>query len=230
MLEIKKRGNSGKKIFGNYVFELVSIMVLYIGSMVFALCWFSQPFDEKLELITVTGYATTETTTTTTNTTTTTTTETTTMTTTTTSETTTTEETTTTTTTTATDTMITTTEYIDPEPKGVSKDNLKLLGTFKGTYYSGGTKGGSGRRLIDCKSGGYDVKGSVACRYVYEKYKYNLNGRTKVYIECASVPSMSGWYYVDDCCGSRSVVDFYYSSNSRCQFKNAGVISVKIYI
>ena len=134
MLEIKKHGNSrNRKIFRNYIFEFVGIMVLYIGIMIFELCWFSQPFDEKLDLITVTGYTETETTNTTTNTTTITTTETTTMTMTTTSETTTTEETTTNTTATTTDTMITTTEHIDPEPKGVSKDNLKLLGTFKGT-------------------------------------------------------------------------------------------------
>ena len=209
----------------------VGIVIIMWFFMILAYTYFHDKdnHNKSLDIITVTGFTTEATTT---ETFTETTTSTTTMITTTSEMTTTTDTTTeeTTTTNTTTTTKVTTTKHIDPEPKGASKDNLKLLGTFKGTYYSGGTKGGSGRRLIDCKSGGSRVKGSVACRYVYEKYKYNLNGRTKVYIECSSVPSMSGWYYVDDCCGSRSVVDFYYSSNSRCQFRNAGVISVKVYI
>ena len=198
--------------------------------MIFALCWFSQPFDEKLELITVTGYTETETTTTTT---TTTTTETTT--TTTTSETTTTMETTTTETTISITETTTTTKAVtekQDEPIGVSKNNLKCLGTFKGTYYSGKSapcKGGSGRTLINCNTS-ENIKGSVACRAVFNSYGYNRNGRTKVWIECFGMPSMTGWYYVDDCCGSGSVVDFYYYKNSNCLFRKSGVISVKIYV
>jgi len=231
LLEIKKNGNSdSRKLPGDYVFELLCIMILYIGTMIFALCWFSQPFDEKLELITVTGYTETETTTTTT---TTTTTETTT--TTTTSETTTTMETTTTETTISITETTTTTKAVtekQDEPIGVSKNNLKCLGTFKGTYYSGKSapcKGGSGRTLINCNTS-ENIKGSVACRAVFNSYGYNRNGRTKVWIECFGMPSMTGWYYVDDCCGSGSVVDFYYYKNSNCLFRKSGVISVKIYV
>lgn len=237
MLEIKKRGNScNKKLFGCNMFELLCIMILYIGTMVFALCWFSQPVDEKLELITVTGYTETETTTTTTNETTTantTTTTTTEETTTTAMETTTIITTTSETTTSITETTTTkaATEKQD-EPIGISKNNLKCIGTFKGTYYSGKSvpcKGGSGRTLINCNTSG-NIKGSVACRAVFNSYGYNMNGRTKVWIECSGMPSMTGWYYVDDCCGSGSVVDFYYHKNSNCPFRQSGVISVKVYI
>jgi hypothetical protein len=118
------------------------------------------------------------------------------------------------------------------EPIGVSKNNLKCIGTFKGTYYSGNSipcKGGSGRTLINCNTSG-NIKGSVACRAVFNSYGYNKNGRTKVWIECENMPSMTGWYYVDDCCGSGSVVDFYYHKNSNCPFRQSGVISVKVYI
>ena len=215
MLEIKKRGNSSnKKLFGYNMFELLCIIILYIGTMVFALCWFSQPFDEKLELIIVTGYTETTTTMTTT----------------------TTEETTTTTMeTTISITETTTTEVVtekQDEPIGVSKNNLKCLGTFKGTYYSGKSvpcKGGSGRTLINCNTS-ENIKGSIACKYVFDSYGYNRNGRTKAWIECSGIPSMTGWYYVDDCCGSNSVVDFYYYRNSNCPFRDSGVISVKVWI
>lgn len=117
-------------------------------------------------------------------------------------------------------------------PATPSKDGLTCLGTFKGTYYSGKSapcKGGSGRTLIDCSAHGQGVKGSIAARYIYQMYGYKRNGRTKVYIECKDIPSMNGWYYVDDCCGSTSVVDFYYYKNSNCPFRNKGVISVKVY-
>jgi hypothetical protein len=235
MLEIKKSGNSdNRKLFRYYMLEFLCIMTLYIGTMVFALCWFSQPFDEQLELITVTGYTETETTTTTT----TTTIETTTTTTTTEETTTTTTKTTTTTTettTSITETTTTTTAVVTEKQDDsidVSKNDLNCLGTFKGTYYSGNSvpcKGGSGRTLINCNTSG-NIKGSVACRAVFNSYGYNRNGRTKVWIECSGMPSMTGWYYVDDCCGSGSVVDFYYYKNSNCPFRNSGVISVKVYI
>lgn len=110
---------------------------------------------------------------------------------------------------------------------------LTYLGNFTGTYYRGATnpcRGGSGRTLIDCAAGAMNVKGSVACKYIYANYGYYVNDRTKVYIEVPSYPSMTGWYYVDDCCASYSVVDFYYPNYNRCPFQNAGVISVKLYI
>ena len=109
---------------------------------------------------------------------------------------------------------------------------LTYIGSFRGTYYRGNTNpcnGGSGRRLIECASGG-EIRGSIACRYIYQTYGYNYNGRTTVYIEVPSYPSMDGWYYVDDCCASNSVVDFYYPNYSACPFQRAGVISVNLYI
>ena len=114
-----------------------------------------------------------------------------------------------------------------------SKVGLTCLGSFKGTYYSGKSvpcKGGSGRTLINCTTSSSGVKGSVASRYVYSKYGYKKGGRTKIWIECSGMPSMTGWYYVDDCCGANNVIDFYYSRNSNCPFRKSGVISVKVYI
>lgn len=114
-----------------------------------------------------------------------------------------------------------------------SKGGLTCLGSFKGTYYSGKSvpcKGGSGRTLINCTTSSSGIKGSVASRYVYSKYGYKKGGRTKVWIECSGMPSMTGWYYVDDCCGANNVIDFYYLRNSNCPFRKSGVISVKVYI
>lgn len=111
--------------------------------------------------------------------------------------------------------------------------SLTYLGNFRGTYYRGevnSCRGGSGRTLISCASGSGNIKGSVACRYIYSHYGYNVNGRTTVYIESDSYPSLNGWYYVDDCCASYSVVDFYYPNYSECPFRNAGVVSVRLYI
>lgn len=122
-------------------------------------------------------------------------------------------------------------QKVDPEPSG--KSGLTCVGTFKGTYYAGKSspcKGGSGRTLIDCSVHGQGVKGSIAAKAIYQKYGYKKDGRTKVYIECSEMTSMSGWYYVDDCCGSSSVIDFYYYRNGNCPFRNKGVISVKVYI
>ena len=112
---------------------------------------------------------------------------------------------------------------------------LRCLGTYRGTYYRGSTnpcRGGSGRTLIDCAYGAPSagIKGSVACRYIYANYGYNVDGRTKVYIESDNYPSLNGWYYVDDCCASYSVIDFYYPNYGNCPFRNAGVISVRMYI
>lgn len=164
-----------------------------------------------------------------------TTTSTTTMTTTTTTGTTTTEETTTTTTTTTEVTTTSTTVVTTTTTTVVQTTNgLKSLGSFKGTYYAGKTvpcKGGSGRTLVDCSTGSSGVKGSVASKLVYQNYGYKRNGeRTKIYIEVKDIPSMTGWYYVDDCNSTTSIIDFYYYRNSNCPFQKAGVISVKAYI
>lgn len=107
------------------------------------------------------------------------------------------------------------------------------LGRFKGTYYTptgrqtpGQTKGGSGRILEDCKNcNEFGIKGSVACRAVYEQYGYNLNGRTIVLIQSESRPELAGYYYVDDCCASLHVVDFYYDYASNCPFQYQGVVN-----
>lgn len=171
---------------------------------------------------------TTETTTTTTEITTTTTTEETTTESETTTTTTTAQTTTNTTTTTTATTATTTAQPVSPV------NGLTRLGTFTGTYYSGRSVpccGGSGRTLIDCTVGSNGVKGSVASRYVYRNYGYNRNGnRTKIYIEFASIPSMNGWYYVDDCNAENSIIDFYFYYNSNCPWSRAGVTSVKAYI
>ena len=111
--------------------------------------------------------------------------------------------------------------------------SLTYLGNFRGTYYRGDVnpcRGGSGRTLISCAYGSGSIKGSVACRYIYSHYGYNVNGRTTVYIESDSYPSLNGWYYVDDCCASYSVVDFYYPNYSECPFRIDGNISVRLYI
>lgn len=110
---------------------------------------------------------------------------------------------------------------------------LTLLGTYRGTYYRGDTnpcRGGSGQTLIDCAYGSGGIKGSIACKYIYANYGYNINGRTKVYLESDAYPSLNGWYYVDDCCASYSVIDFYYPNYGNCPFRRDGVISVRMYI
>lgn len=131
-------------------------------------------------------------------------------------------------------------EYVEPEP---SNDGMTYIKHFsRGTYYTG-WGGGSGRTLIDCLYGNGEIKGSVASYYLWRTYGYNYNGqRTKIYVEVSGYPSMSGFYYLDDCsanygywAGSRwvdpdDVIDFYYYSNSNCQFQNQGVVEVDIYI
>jgi len=153
-------------------------------------------------------------------------------------ETTTTETTTTTTseetTTTTTSEETTTNTTVTTTTTKSSSNGLTSLGSFKGTYYSGKSvpcKGGSGRTLIDCSTGGNGVKGSVASKLVYQNYGYKRNGeRTKVYLEIAEHPSMNGWYYVDDCNAVTSIIDFYFYYNKNCPFQKAGVVSVKAYI
>lgn len=47
-----------------------------------------------------------------------------------------------------------------------------------------------------------------------------------VYLEINERPDMNGYYYVDDCCGSYSVVDFYYDYSSNCPFQYQGILTV----
>lgn len=110
---------------------------------------------------------------------------------------------------------------------------------FQGTYYTpyggqsvSGLKGGSGRELISCSSANTDVIGSIACRYIYEKYGYSYKGnRTKVYLEIPSYPEMNGYYYVDDCCARYDTIDFYFSYTSYCPFEYVGrIYDISCYI
>lgn len=135
-------------------------------------------------------------------------------------------------------------EYIEPEPETPSSDGLTYIKHFsRGTYYPEGSVGGSGRTLIDCLYGNGEVKGSVASYYLWRTYGYNYNGqRTKIYVEVSGYPSMSGFYYLDDCSANYGywagntwvnpddVIDFYYYSGGNCQFRGQGVVQVDVYI
>lgn len=123
------------------------------------------------------------------------------------------------------------------KPKDIHKEtqtsSLTYVGEFKGTYYAGRTvpcKGGSGRVLVDCKTGANEIKGSVASKYAYKKWGYGKNGRTKLYLVVEGYPSMSGWYAVDDCNAESSIIDFYFYANANCPWRKAGVVKVKCYI
>ena len=107
---------------------------------------------------------------------------------------------------------------------------------MRGTYYAPGSWnqysaiGGSGHSLIDCNYGGDGyAKGSIASGYLYNLLGYYANGgRTTVWLCVDGYPEMSGLYYLDDSSGA-DVIDFFYSSNSNCQFSQAGVVSVDVY-
>lgn len=108
-------------------------------------------------------------------------------------------------------------------------DASNFVRTFsRGTYYCyerTDVTGGSGRLLMDCSIKDDEIKGSVACRYIYENYGYNHNGaRTIVYLEVPGCPQMSGFYYVDDCCASSDTIDFFFYYASNCPFSNQGVL------
>lgn len=115
-----------------------------------------------------------------------------------------------------------------------SSYNIEFVKTFsRGTYYPypAGTKGGSGRTLLDCSIGDGTVKGSIASSYLYSLYGYNHDDRTKVYLEIPSHPEMDGYYYVDDCdAWNPNVIDFYYYTASNCPFQMEGVVSVNCYV
>lgn len=109
-----------------------------------------------------------------------------------------------------------------------SQSNIQFVKTFsRGTYYCygrGSIRGGSGRWLIDCSVGDGVVKGSIACRYIYEHYGYKHNERTMVYLESPNLPCLTGYYYVDDCCASNDTIDFYYGYANNCPFSTQGVV------
>ena len=128
------------------------------------------------------------------------------------------------------------TEYIPSVEETPSPDGMAYVKHFsRGTYYCYGCEkyGGSGRYLYDCSYGNGDgIKGSIASSYIYSNYGYNYNGqRTKVYIEVAGYPSMSGYYYCDDSdAGNWNVIDFFYIYGSNCPFQNQGVVEVDVWI
>ena len=118
------------------------------------------------------------------------------------------------------------TTTLSVEDEIISKEFVKTFS--KGTYYcyeQTGVKGGSGRTLVDCSVGTYTIKGSVACRYIYNLYGYRHGSHTVVYLEIPDYPDMNGYYFVDDCCASYNVIDFYYDYKNNCPFKDQGVLS-----
>ena len=114
--------------------------------------------------------------------------------------------------------------------------NFNFVKTFsRGTFYAYGCpkKGGSGRDLIDCSVGDGDIKGSIASRYLYEKYGYLYNGeRSKFYLEIEGYEQMNGYYYLDDSSapGNDEVIDFFYIHECNCPFMTQGVVKVNCYI
>lgn len=114
-----------------------------------------------------------------------------------------------------------------------AQSQMTYLGQFTGTYYKGSTypcNGGSGRMLVSCYEKPDSYKGSVASRFVYYNYDYNMNGKTMVYIEFEKYPQLNGWYSVDDCNADQSIVDFYFADYSTCPWKTAGITPVKVWI
>ncbi len=112
-------------------------------------------------------------------------------------------------------------------------DTMTYLGDFGATYYKGDSVpcyGGSGRMLVSCyeKCDGY--KGSIASRWVYGQYGYELNGKTMVYIEFDSYPRLNGWYSVDDRNADPSIVDFYFADYTTCPWQNDGVTGCRMWI
>lgn len=125
-------------------------------------------------------------------------------------------------------TTVTTTEAV-----AAPSNSLSYVKHFsRGTYYAYGTKGGSGRTLIDCSIGDGTVKGSIASSYLYKNYGYNYNGkRTMVYLEVEGYSQMNGYYYLDDSdAGNSNVIDFFFYKNSNCPFQYQGVVPVECYI
>ena len=134
-------------------------------------------------------------------------------------------------------TSVTSTEVVitvtTAEAVAAPSNSLSYVKHFsRGTYYAYGTKGGSGRTLIDCSIGDGTVKGSIASSYLYKNYGYNYNGkRTMVYLEVEGYSQMNGYYYLDDSdAGNSNVIDFFFYQNSNCPFQYQGVVPVECYI
>lgn len=138
----------------------------------------------------------------------------------------------TTTTTTPTTVQKSTTELIETVPMieessvSASEESVsseQFIGTFsRGTFYTTGSYGGSGRTLVS----GY----SIASRAIYETYGY---GDYKIRIECEDFPALNGIYSLDDCSaqGNYEVIDFWFAPNDvPSYFRQMGVFEVKAYI
>jgi hypothetical protein len=114
------------------------------------------------------------------------------------------------------------------------KERLIDYGYFVGTYYHSEIvnpcKGGSGRTLIDCTPKLAEIKGSVACRRVQEDYGYDINGRTRVWLEFTKYPNMTGWYFLDDACRDYDVVDVYFIEYSDCPWEHDGKTEVHLWL
>ena len=129
-------------------------------------------------------------------------------------------------------TTSTASSYIKNSDDIRTSDNFVKTFT-RGTYYPGWEgygltqlKGGSGRYLMDCSIKDDEIKGSIACGYIYREYGYNHNGaRTVVYLDIPKMPELNGFYYVDDCCSRDDTIDFYFTYEENCPFKNQGVIT-----
>ena len=101
----------------------------------------------------------------------------------------------------------------------VDDKQVKIDMGFRGSFYTGGwcTKGGSGRTLLPYNTTD-EIRGSVASYYLWSNYKYDLGGRTKVYIEVPQFPEMNGYYYLDDCCDKTlpTTIDFFCYESDPC--------------
>lgn len=101
----------------------------------------------------------------------------------------------------------------------VEDKRIKIDMGFRGSFYTGGwcTKGGSGRTLLPYNTTN-EIRGSVASYYLWSNYKYDLGGRTKVYIEVPQFPEMNGYYYLDDCCDKTlpTTIDFFCYESDPC--------------
>lgn len=140
---------------------------------------------------------------------------------------------TTTVTTTCSTTVTSITESTTAETVTDFRDTMTYLGDFRATYYQGNSVpcyGGSGRMLVSCYEKYEWYKGSVASRWVYGQYGYNINGKTTVYIEFDNYPRLNGWYSVDDCNADSGIVDFYFADYATCPWRNDGITDCRMWI
>lgn len=112
------------------------------------------------------------------------------------------------------------TTYVSNESNTSSES---FIGTFsRGTFYTTGSYGGSGRNLVSGHS--------IASRAIYEMYGY---GNYKIRIECDAYPELNGIYSLDDCsaAGNYEVIDFWFAPNAvPSYFRKMGVFEVRAYI